>query len=462
MEQKKNKKLLWGIGIYLASFLLVLWIVNFDVVNGWLDTLLTILRPLLIGLIIAYLCNPIFNLFERKAFYKLRPFGLRRGLSLFCAYLVLVLIIVALLLLIFPQLIESIVNFIDNSDEYFENTCTQLNGLFSSLNTSLPGGEDGLGPIPYLDAQKLKDGFSDFLASLKLDTSKLLGYLNADNIGKLISLAGDVFTMITDILFGFFISLYLLSSKEKCYAQTMRYRRAFLSDQINDTITKICTTADKSFGGFIKGKLIDSAIIGVLVYIAISIFNVPYAILISVTVAITDIVPIIGPFVGVIPSSIIILLTDPAKVIPFLICILIIQQFDGNVLAPKVLGENTGISSMCVLIAITTMGALWGFVGMIIGVPLFATVLELTGNYLDKRLHKKGLSTATKDYYTPEIVDTAGASSPQKEEQEENMQSECLAQPIAGGQGDLSEEERAALKNHSLAKGNKTSAKKKQ
>jgi len=457
MEQKKNKKLLLGIGIYLASFLLVLWIINFDVVSGWLDTLLLILRPLLIGLVIAYLCNPIFNLFERKAFYKLRPFGLRRGLSLFCAYLVLFLIIVALLLLIFPQLIESVVNFIDNSDAYFENTCNQLNGLISSLNNSLPKGEDGLGSIPYLDAHKLKEGFSDFFASLKLDSSKLLGYLNADNIGKLISLAGDVFTMITDILFGFFISLYLLSSKEKRYAQVMRYRRAFLSDQVNDTITRICTTADKSFGGFIKGKLIDSAIIGVLVYIAISIFNVPYAILISVTVAITDIVPIIGPFVGVIPSSIIILLTDPAKVIPFLICILIIQQFDGNVLAPKVLGENTGISSMCVLIAITTMGALWGFVGMIIGVPLFATVLELAGNYLDKRLHQKGLSTTTKDYYTPEIVDTAGTASLQKEEEDKP---DRLTQPVAGGQGDLSKEERVVLNDHALVKDNQATTKK--
>jgi predicted PurR-regulated permease PerM len=183
----------------------------------------------------------------------------------------------------------------------------------------------------------------------------------------------------------------LLINKEKRYAQIMRFRRAFLSDKVNTFITTVCTTADRSFGGFLRGKILDSSIVGVLVYCLISLVGVPYAILLAVIVAITDIVPVIGPFIGVIPSAVIVLLTDPGKVIPFLLCILLVQQIDGNILAPKILGENTGISSLCVIIAISTMGSLFGLIGMIIGVPLMAVIYDLVRKfvYSDKRLRRR-------------------------------------------------------------------------
>ena len=125
--------------------------------------------------------------------------------------------------------------------------------------------------------------------------------------------------------------------------------------------------------------------------------DVPYALLIAVIIGITDIVPVVGPWVGVIPSALIILLTDPIKVIPFLLCILIVQQIDGNIIAPKILGENTGVSSLCVMISITVMGALWGLAGMVLGVPLFATIIELTKEFLNKRLEDKGLPIENDD-----------------------------------------------------------------
>ena len=446
MENTRNKKLLWGIGIYLAVLFFILWVTNVEPINHFFSVILFILRPVLIGLVIAYLCNPIFNLFERKLFYKIRPHGLRRALAIFCAYLLLFLLVVLLLLLIFPQLIDSILNFIDNSNAYFETACSELNVLIQWVNGFLPKNGTGEGLIPNLSAAKLQSGFSDFLLSFKLDPQTLLSLFNTDTL----SAAGDVLIAIADTVLGFFISLYLLATKEKLYAQVMRFRRAFLSDKVNEVITNICTTADVSFGGFIRGKLLDSAIIGVLVYLAISLFDVPYAILIAVTVAITDIVPIIGPFVGVVPSAIIILLTDPAKVIPFLICILIIQQFDGNILAPKVLGEQTGISSLCVLIAITTMGALWGFVGMIVGVPLFATVMELTKTFLDNRLKKKGLSTVTDDYYTPD----GGEPSLTEISEGADAQATQAVTPflLSDGCGNLTEKERRALERYRTAK----------
>ena len=217
----------------------------------------------------------------------------------------------------------------------------------------------------------------------------------------------------------------------------MRLRRALFSDEANAQITRFCGIADRSFGGFLEGKLIDSAIIGVLVYIALSIFKVPYAILIATIVGITDIVPVVGPFIGVIPSAVIILLTDPIKVIPFLLCILIVQQIDGNIIAPKILGENTGVSSLCVMIAITVMGAIWGLAGMVLGVPLFATVIELTNEFLNKRLQDKGLSTEIDDNGT---------------EEKKKPKFRRKVVNLADGYGPLTKEERTHLLAFSLAR----------
>ena len=452
METKQNKKLLWGIVLYAALFLAILWISNIAAVNQFFSKIVLVFRPLLIGLVIAYLCNPIFRTFERKLFYRVRPKGLRRGLSLFCSYLIFVLIFALLLLLIVPQLIDSIVQFSSNAESYVDSTSAQLNALIGKLNQSLASQKDGDPLLPYLDAEALKTGFSHFLKSLRLDIGSLLQFVNTDTIDLVIGLAGGLLQLLADVIFGCFISLYLLLTKEKRYAQIMRYRRAFLSDGVNEVITRICTTADRSFGGFLKGKILDSAIIGVLVYIAISIMDVPYALLIAATIAITDIIPIIGPFIGVIPSAVIILLTDPGKVIPFLLCILVIQQIDGNILAPKVLGEHTGVSSLCVIIAVTTLGSLWGLVGMIVGVPLFATVLELTGEVLDKRLKKKGLSTDTEDYYTPELAGEQHAASHVGIPTVAPIKKRRQKERIPGGTGDLSPAEREALSAHQCVK----------
>lgn len=448
MEQKQQKRLLWGIGVYAAIFLLLLWAVNVSNFNRWFASLLLLLRPLLIGLTVAYICNPFFRFFERKLFYKIHPNGLRRGISLFFTYLTLFLIIALLLLLIVPQLIDSILNFAENVDEYFANTVTDLNSFINRINKLLPNSETNPeGVIPLIDPAGIKEKIQNLIASWKSENESLLNFVNTDTIGRVLAIAEDVVDIITDTIFGFFISLYLLNSKEKRYAQIMRFRRAFFSDRTNNLLTKICTTADRTFGGFLRGKILDSAIVGVMVYIVISIIHVPYAPLIAVTVAITDIVPVIGPFIGVFPSAVIILLTDPGKVIPFLICILIIQQIDGNILAPKVLGENTGVSSLCVLISITTMGALWGLVGMIVGVPLFATVLELTNEFLDRRLQKKGLSTATDDYYTPELAGEHLATEPSVPATEAPNASD-------GGTGDFSAAEHNALRAYRHAKEN--------
>ena len=444
LESKQKKRLLTALGVYAVLFLVLLVLSNLTSLVGWLYSLLRLFRPLLIGLVIAYLCNPFFRFFERKLFAKIKPMSLRRGISLFFTYLVVLLIIGVLLMLIVPQLIQSIADFIADADSNIDRSVSEINTLIGMLNDRLPETETGEARIPLLEAEKLKENVSEFFQSINLDSKVLLQYIKPEMIFSVFDIAQDLFFTLTDIIFGLFISLYLLHTKEKRYAQVIRLRKVLFSDETNRSISKICNTADKSFGGFIKGKMLDSAMVGVLVYIAISIMGVPYAILIAVIIGITDFVPVIGPFIGVIPSAVIILLTDPGKVIPFLLCILIVQQIDGNIIAPKILGENTGVSSLCVMIAITTMGSLWGLIGMVIGVPLFATVLELTGDFLDSKLESKGLSTSTAGYY-------AHGGAPTEEENEtlfQRMQKKRLLklqQGNTGGEGTLTALERLQL-----------------
>lgn len=452
MEEQQKKNYWFPISIAVgAAFVLLLLILCKEPLNAFIGSLLDLFRPVLIGLVLAYFANSIFRFFERKVFLKVKPSSVRRVLSLLLSYAVICLILVVLLLLILPQLFESIGGFLRNYNEHLETSVDALNSLIFRINTLLPERTGGMAHIPYLKLNEILDSLESFVASLDLSMEDLAAYFTPEAFGSLITVASGLVSLVADIVLGIFISIYLLNRKEKFYAQILRFRRAFFSDSFNRALTRIISTADRSFGSFIKGKLVDSSIVGLLVYIALSLLQVPNALLIAVIVGITDIVPIIGPFVGVVPSGVIILLTEPSKLIPFLLCILVIQQIDGNIIAPKILGENTGVSSLCVMIAITVMGAIWGLAGMVIGVPLFATVGELFSAYLDKRLEKKGLPAETA-YYSEDLP---MEDAPKREPLLSRLQRRILRlrrQSEDGGRGDLTDRERDQLEIYAAAK----------
>ena len=449
MESAKKRKFLIGLVVYAVILLLIVAITNIASFNQWFGALLRLFRPVLIGLVLAYLLNTFFRFFERKLLYKVKPHGLRRVLSLALTYLSFFLIITVLLLLIIPQLVETVTDFASNADAFAETALHDLNLIVDWLNGILPTKADGSGLIPPAKSEHIKRTVEEFFQSLMLDGKLLTQIVNAETIGTIVTVAGNFVSLLTDILFGLFISLYLLNTKEKRYAQIMRLRRAVFSDRVNDAITRICSTADRSFGGYLKGMLLDSLMVGVLVYIAISIIGVPYPMLIAAVIGITNVIPIIGPFIGVIPTAVIVLLTQPSMVIPFILCILVVQQLDGNIVAPRILGENTGVSPLCVLIAICTMGTLWGLAGMILGVPLFATVLELTSELLDKRLRDRGLPTDTDIYYTPDLTEQYEGGTVFDRIREKKTRKRPVS---AGGEGDLTAMERFRLDTYELAK----------
>lgn len=402
-DEKKprfTKRWLTIAGSVLAiTVLLIVVIINSGAINKWLASVIRLFRPILIGLALAYLLNPVFRVLERRLLRNVHPLGLRRALALIFSYLFLLLLFALLIVLIVPQLVSSIASFVENYPTYMDSAVARYNSAVAWLDNALARFNTSQTFLQKTTAEEINNYLSDFLRDTNRLVDMLRKWVSRENAGNVIDAIGGVIAAVADVIFAFFISLYLLSTKEKRYAQVMKLRRALFDDRVNSYITRVCTVADRSFGSFLEGKFFDSFIIGVLTYVVLVIFRIPYPLLNAAIIGITNIVPVIGPIFGAVPTAVIVLLTEPGKVIPFLIIVLAIQQIDGNIIGPKILGSSNGVSSLCVLIAITTLGNVWGLVGMLLGVPLFATILDLLDTFLEDRLRARGLPSATENYY---------------------------------------------------------------
>ncbi len=447
-HKNPDKRLVTGVVVYAVVFFLVIALANLNAINTFLAKVLDVLSPVLLGLCIAYLINPLFRALERRALYRVRPASLRRALALLLTYAVVLALIAGLILLIIPQLIGSIKTFAGNFNAHLDSLVDRLNTFIAWLNGHLPAhnGAPAFSPLDRASVLEKVNGLWNSLLEL------LKNSIRSGSISHIFSILGQTASVVTDIILAVFISLYVLATKELRYAQIKKFRVAWIPERTNAVLTRILSIANRSFGGFLRGKLLDSFIVGVLVYLFCLIARIPNALLVSVIVGITDIIPVVGPFIGVIPSAVIILLTDPIKVIFFLIAILVIQQLDGNVIAPKILGDNTGVSSLCVLIAIILMGSLWGLAGMIVGVPLFATVLELLKIRIGKRLAEKGLPDETESYYAPDAYAGTPESAHGTRPRRKSRAAEAAdSSGVTTGAGRLSPTERMNLGTLSLA-----------
>ena len=267
--------------------------------------------------------------------------------------------------------------------------------------------------IDISDTQKLMDFLVRIFGSMEAATESLLKPLQdmildksfLDNVWSFIT---GLITTLTNVILGIFIAFYILASKEKRIAQINKFRAAFLTDKQDQKLGSVVRLVDHTFGRYVKGVLLDALAVGAVTYLLLTIFRVSeYNLLIAVICAVTNIIPFFGPFIGAIPSAIIVLISNPSKLILFLILILIIQQIEGNIIYPMIQGNSTGISSLSVLIAITVMGELFGVVGMIIGVPIFAVAVELVKQAIEERLRKRGRPTDTTYYYPDDAVGNA-------------------------------------------------------
>ena len=374
-----------------GGFLLLLILAFYREINSWLELVIDIFSPVILGLIFAYVLNPIFRVLERRVFYRVYPSAARRAISLLLTYIIALLIIGLIALLILPQLVSTLMNFITNYQTYIDGAIASINGVIENINNTIFTFFHIKNALGYVDSGIISVLLNNILEEL------------SNQIPILTSKASLFLSGATDVIFAIFISIYLLTSKEKRYLQIMKFRNAVFSDKANQRITKICTTANNLFGKFVQGRLLDSLIVGVMTYIAISLFQIPYALLIASSIAVWNIIPTVGFLIGFVPAFMILLLTDAALVIPFTLIMFLIYQIDNNIISPRILGYNTGVTPLCVIIAICTMGSVFGLVGLIIAVPLFATLLNLIDDLIHERLQHKRMPDDTENYFAPDL-----------------------------------------------------------
>ena len=351
------------------GILLYLSLTHADTVKLTMGGFMGVLTPFIVGFAVAYLLNTPTRFFERKVYKNLR---LHRSLSILTVYILAFVVIVVLLQMLLPQVLDSISKLAGNLESYFVNFTQLANQVAAYFNIDPTVVSEVIGT------------YSDMMNSLADAMPKAMPQLL--NLG--VAIGNGVVTGLTALI----VSIYMLVGKQRLLGQIRKLLFAVLPTPKADRVMRVSGRANGIFVGFINGKLVDSAIIGVLCFVLCLIFRIPYAVLVSVIVGVTNVIPFFGPFIGAIPSVMILLIVDPWAALRFGILVIALQQFDGNVLGPKILGDSTGLSAIWVLVAIVVGGGLFGFPGMLLGVPTFAVLYFLVRDWADARLEKKGIT----------------------------------------------------------------------
>lgn len=383
-----------------ASLLFYFAIFHTASIAKGLNTIYTILTPIVYAAAISYVLWPLIRFMERSVIYRIcekknwNPSEkVRHVIRMICVIITLLLFlfgIYGLLSMLIPELINSVTNIIDNLPRYINNIEKWLTNLLKNY--------------PDLEAN------SSMIFSTV--TSKAEAWLTNDLLPKINLLVASfstgflgVLVFLKNFLIGAMISIYLLYGKESYVAQGKRLLYCLFSTKTTNNMIRDLQYVDKTFGGFIIGKVLDSLIIGILCYIGTTILNLPYALLVSVIVGVTNVIPFFGPYIGAVPSALLILLVNPIQCIYFIIFILLLQQFDGNFLGPKILGGSTGLSSFMVIVAILVGGGLFGIFGMFVGVPACAVICTAIRNGIQSRLAKKQMPVDLESYQNIDHLD---------------------------------------------------------
>lgn len=400
MKLHRNQKYFkWGLTAFLVIVAaLVFWIV-FSNLSGFYDMILelfNILAPILYGCIFAYLMNPVME-FVRKVMIKLlsktklnekKAQTISTVVSVCIAVLVLCGLLFALVWLIVPNIVSSLEELLQTERlEQYGNTITAwINKTFAGTSVAkwfLDNVDDLLGMV------------RDWLKSIDI----------ASFIGSLTSSVYSVVIGVFDALIGVVAAVYVLVYKKKLCSQAKKITVATFNAKHADRIFEISRLTNKIFGGYVVGKIVDALFVGVVTYIAMLIMGMPYAPLIATLIGVTNIIPFFGPFLGGVPATLLLLIDSPSNALIFVIFIIVLQMIDGNIIENRILGEQLGISDFWVLVSILLFGGIFGFGGMLLGVPIFAVIYTLITEAVNNRLKRKRYPTETEIYYTLESVD---------------------------------------------------------
>lgn len=367
-----------------------------------LNNLLHVTRPVVNGLIIAYVMTPLLNLID-KYLQKLgekcklnieKHRGKIRGVSILLTALIFIFVIYALIAMLISQIVPSIESIVSNFDKYIADLTKWINKIFE-------------------DDSQIGVFIQDMIRTYSTEFENLLSTVvlpQASDLIKSLSLSIiSLMKLLWNFILGFVISIYLLYNKDILAGQAKKILYAFFKTNTANLVVREVRFVHHTFIGFISGKVVDSIIIGLLCFIGTTIIGTPYAALVSLIIGVTNVIPFFGPYLGAIPCIFFILVVDlahPMNCIYFAIFILLLQQFDGNVLGPKILGDSTGLSGLWVIISITLFGGIFGVFGMVIGVPIFAVLFSVVKRSVNYKLEKKKLPTDTIMYQKVGSIDS--------------------------------------------------------
>ena len=399
-----KKYLHWGVTAFcvIAASIVFYMALNYlPALGHGISRLIGILSPFIWGLVITYLLTPLMKSLERNFFgplsrriykkkWKYRGRRFSRGLSVLVSELVLLVILTALVYLIIPQLYSSIETIVQNSPTYAANASTWAEKTLKDL----PQVAD------YIDQQLdlVNNNLWDWLSNNVLP--QLGSFVSSVSNGVMVAVRG-----IYNLLIGIIVSVYILGNLESFSAGVKRLLYSIFSVEAADWIRDGIAFVNRTFTGFLNGKLLDSAIIGLICYIVCAILNMPYALLVSVMIGLTNIIPFFGPLIGAVPSALIILMVDPIKCLIFIVFIIILQQVDGNFIGPKILGSSIGINGFWVMFSIILGAGLFGFWGMLLGVPVFVVIYTAVNKLIDRKLRRSDLPWETASYVDLDHID---------------------------------------------------------
>ena len=394
MKIYANKKY-QTIAVYAAVVIAVnvLLVLALNNVTDILDSIyhfFDVLQPVTWGLIIAFLINPVmertsrllmkcFKSDEKKAKYS----KLIKVISVIITDLLFLGIVTGIVAIVVPELIKSVMDIFDNAGSIAESIQKWINKIFRNY--------------PALEQAATK-WLSDFNTDVGTIYDKLKPMLE-----NILSGAWGIVTVVKNFLLGFIVSVYMLCNKEKLLAQLKKIIISITRKRTCEKVMSAFEQANTVFSGFITGKIIDSIIIGLICFIGLTIMSMPYATMISVVIGVTNIIPFFGPLIGAVPTGLLILLIEPKKCIIFVVFIIVLQQFDGNILGPKILGDSTGLPGFWVLISLIMFGGLFGFGGMVLAVPTSALAYSFIRGSVETRLRKKNLPVNT-EYYMNDVA----------------------------------------------------------
>jgi len=383
----------WGLtaaAVVAFGLCLCFILLRFGTVSSGLSKIVEILMPVIYGLVMAFLMAPLYNIVSDAVAGKADESGKRKGSATAAHFLATVVCIIAILAsvtavlaMLVPSVIRAVRDLISNMPQGYSSVGQFIESWFHD--------DPETEAIVMNVYNQLYERFSDWVSNDLLQN--LQTYVTSLTSGVM-----RVISVFKNFFIGLIIMAYCLNMKDLLKAQCKRIIYSLFPIGTANDIVYECRFVQAVFSKFIVGKIIDSVIIGIICYVCLAFMKIPYAVLISCIVGITNIIPFFGPFIGAVPSAFILLITDPVAAIQFLVFILVLQQFDGNILGPKILGQTTGVSSFWILFSILLFGGLWGLVGMVIGIPTFAVIARQVNRFVEHRLRKKDLATDTDQY----------------------------------------------------------------